>query len=130
MRPGGGIQFRGLLSLLVALLLLLGFVTVLPAAGTPEDGFPRNGDEIEVTGRLRRLGSEPFTELVVTPQGGPDWYIPRDRSEIFAGFLQRVITVRGRVSRRELVLADGQRIGVRYELLDAALVPERSPPGR
>jgi hypothetical protein len=80
------------------------------------------GQEVELTGRVRLVGSEPFPELILADGEDHLWYIARESRKILAGYEQRIVTVRGRVELREMVLADGRRLEDRRVLAELTLI--------
>jgi hypothetical protein len=83
----------------------------------------RTGALVEVTGRVRLVGSEPFPELVITDGDNHDWYIAREDRAALREFEQRTVTCRGVVSREEMTLANGKRLDDR-RVLSAVKVVE------
>jgi hypothetical protein len=81
-----------------------------------------SGQEVEVSGRVRLVGSEPFPDLVLTDQEEHTWYIdPADRKTI-AAYEQQTVTIRGTVELKEMVLANGKSLGSRRTLSGITLV--------
>lgn len=91
------------------------------------DGPVRNGDRVELAGRIRLLGSAPFPSMVLTGEDGVDWYL-EDPPRALRSYEQRIVRLRGRVELREMILANGRSLGVRRFLLDAAIAETRDPP--
>ncbi|MDR1785117.1 MAG: hypothetical protein LBR23_01440 [Spirochaetaceae bacterium] len=81
------------------------------------------GTLVEITGRVRLVGSEPFPELVITDGDNHDWYIAREDSAALRKFEQQTVTVRGLVYREEMILANGKRLEDRL-VLSAVVVVE------
>jgi hypothetical protein len=77
---------------------------------------------VEITGRVRLVGNEPFPELVLTGEDGRDWFIAEEDRAVLSAYEQRTVTVRGRVSLREMILANGQRLESRRILSGLTLV--------
>jgi hypothetical protein len=77
---------------------------------------------VELEGRVRLLGNEPFPDLVLTGPDGQDWYREDSRRGLFRSYEQRTVRVRGRVELTELTLANGRSLGFRRRLLDAELL--------
>jgi hypothetical protein len=83
---------------------------------------PPEGQLVELSGRVRLVGNEPFPELVLTGEDGHDWFIaPEDRG-VLSAYEQRTVTIRGRVALRELILANGQRLETRRILSEITLI--------
>lgn len=69
-----------------------------------------SGDKVTVTGRIRVVGNEPFTELVITDGEGRDWYVDEEERVALSGYEQKTIRVKGTVTRKEMILADGRKL--------------------
>jgi hypothetical protein len=82
----------------------------------------RDGEWVELEGRLRLMGNEPFPDLVLTGPDGRDWYLDDSQRERFRSYERQTVKVRGRVELRELTLANGRTLGLRYALVDAELL--------
>jgi hypothetical protein len=77
---------------------------------------------VELSGRVRLVGNEPFPELVLTGEDGRSWFIaPEDRA-VLSAYEQRTVTIRARVKLREMILANGQRLETRRILSGVTLV--------
>jgi hypothetical protein len=121
-------------ALTAALLCIAALVRALgqgePAGPPPErplsgEGIyenAREGQLVELEGRVRLVGSEPFPELVLTGEDGHNWFIaPEDRT-VLSAYEQRSVTIRGRVKLQEMILANGQRLETRRILSGVSLV--------
>jgi hypothetical protein len=86
----------------------------------------RTGQTVELSGRIRLVGSEPFPELVLSDAGDHDWYIAGESRNLVSGYEQRTVTVRGKVELKEMVLANGRSLGYRRVLSE--LVVLTKPP--
>jgi hypothetical protein len=76
---------------------------------------------VEVSGRVRLVGSGPDTELVITGKDR-EWHVsPRDRKKLMK-LQQQVVRVRGKESFVDLHFANGMSAGRRYILEDIRLV--------
>ncbi|MFP3089263.1 hypothetical protein LQZ21_02930 [Treponema sp. TIM-1] len=93
---------------------------VVSGEGLHDRALP--GQLLELTGRLSLRGSEPFPEPVLTDAEGYEWHIAREDRRILAGYEQRIVTVRGRLELREMILANGQNQGTRRILSGIVLV--------
>ena len=92
----------------------------LTGAGLYENAL--EGDLVELSGRVRLVGNEPFPELVLTGEDGHSWFIaPEDRA-VLSAYEQRIVTIRGRVKLQVLILANGQRLETRRILSGVTLV--------
>jgi len=81
--------------------------------------FPRgNSDKkntVRITGTVRLVGAEPFTQLVISNNEG-SWYITdADRSKL-KDYQYRTVTVEGVSSEIEMKFANGTPAGTRREL--------------
>jgi hypothetical protein len=83
---------------------------------------------VELEGRIRLLGSEPFPNLVLTGEDGQDWYLEGPARRALQPYEQRTIRVRGRVELREMVLANGRSLGIRRFLWEAERAEKQNPP--
>lgn len=90
----------------------------VPVPGAPVSG----GDWVELEGRLRLVGSEPFTELVLTGADGQDWYLEGPARRALQVYEQRSVRVRGKVELREMLLANGRSLGLRRVLSEITLL--------
>lgn len=93
-----------------------------PAQGSPPANLPRFLGEMTVSGTIRRVGNEPFSRLVISDTESRDWYIDYEEQEQLAGFEQRDASFRGRAFAQDMLLANGQKTGVRYFLRGIAPV--------
>jgi hypothetical protein len=77
---------------------------------------------IQVRGRVRLVGSMPLSSLVISDSDGQDWYVEgADRNRI-AGYEQQSITVEGQSEYRDIILANGEKIGVQRFLRDITVI--------
>jgi hypothetical protein len=93
----------------------------VPVVNGPR-GPVRGGDLVELEGRVRLLGSDPFPDLVLTSGDDEDWYLEGPSRRALQSYEQRIVRVRGRVELREMVLANGRSLGFRRFLADVELV--------
>jgi hypothetical protein len=78
-------------------------------------------ETVRVTGRVRLVGSGPYTELVISGPGG-EWHIePEDRDKLIK-LQQRVVTVEGARDSLELILPNKQQPGVWLVLRDITVI--------
>jgi hypothetical protein len=80
------------------------------------------GQILTVTGTVRLVGNEPFTELVVTDGAGNNWYVAEEGRSLLAPWQHRPVTVRGKVRMREMVLANGKALGTRRIIMAPELL--------
>jgi hypothetical protein len=76
---------------------------------------------VQVTGRVRLVGNEPFTELVITGENR-DWYIEKDEADKLNELQQRTVTVEGIQTVTTLYWAIGLPAGTRYSLKDIRII--------
>jgi hypothetical protein len=82
---------------------------------------------IRLRGRVRLVGSMPLPHLVVSDSAGQDWYVEGADKNSISGYEQQIVTVEGRAEYRDLILANGEKIGVRRLLRDiTVLEPEET----
>ncbi|ULQ60559.1 hypothetical protein K7I13_04520 [Brucepastera parasyntrophica] len=81
------------------------------------------GQVVEITGRIRLVGNEPFPQLVLTDMDSNDWFISDESRKLLAGYEQQTVSVRGRVELLEMKLANGSVVGTRRILADITVLP-------
>ncbi|MDR1363691.1 MAG: hypothetical protein LBJ35_06545 [Spirochaetaceae bacterium] len=88
-----------------------------PPASEMEDAeyIKNNGKRIKVSGTARLVGSMPFTEIVITSDG-VDWFIDKDEQDKFSGYEGKTVTVSGIARYNNLVLANGEKAGIKHTL--------------
>ncbi|MDR2027966.1 MAG: hypothetical protein LBP93_00360, partial [Treponema sp.] len=85
-----------------------------PSAETPAADLPAPpGEILTIRGRLRLVGNEPFTELVLSDGEGNDWFIEGSVRDSLIHRQQEFLTLRGEAAYQDLLLASGRRMGVR-----------------
>jgi len=95
---------------------LLCAAAVLPAWGNKE-----RTNIVRVTGTVRLVGNEPFTEIVISNSNNV-WYIPRDEKAKFADLQHRTVTVEGEETVTEIKFANGTSAGTRRELRNVRII--------
>jgi hypothetical protein len=80
------------------------------------------GQVLTVTGTVRLVGNEPFTELVLTDGAGNDWYVAEEGRSLLVPWQHRPVTVRGKVRLLEMVLANGRVLGKRRIIMAPELL--------
>jgi hypothetical protein len=93
----------------------------IPAPAQAEPPAPAD-TLVEVSGRVRLVGSEPFPELVLTDSEEQTWYISPDDRKTLSGYEQQIVTIRGTVKITDMVLANGKSLGSRKTLSGITLV--------
>ena len=106
-------------STVAAVVFALVFVSGVAASGVFDDGT----EAIDITGVVRRVGSEPLTNLVVTADG-VDYIIPDEAEAMFDAHLGKTVRVTGSVRREELETPDGSFMVVRRYLVDPVIVED------
>lgn len=69
-----------------------------------------------VSGILRRVGAEPFSELIITDADDTDWYIAVEDMELLDRLEHRRVVVTGTLRLRRMILADGRELSPRREM--------------
>jgi hypothetical protein len=77
-----------------------------------------------IRGRIRLGGNEPFTELVLSDEEGNDWFIEGPARDSLIHRQHEVLVLRGEAEYRDIILASGRRIGVRYILRNVTAAGE------
>jgi hypothetical protein len=93
---------------------------VVSGAGLYDRALP--GQILELTGRFMLRGNEPYPDLVLTDPEGHEWYIARENRRLLSGYEDRNVTVRGRLDIQEMILANGQNMGIRRTLSEIVLI--------
>jgi hypothetical protein len=103
----------------IALILLVFFIPIagLSAFGGRED----KPKPVEVTGRVRMVGSSPLSSLVLSGENR-EWHIEAGEQEKLMRFQQQTVTVKGREYYADLTFANGMSAGRRYYLKDIEIV--------
>jgi hypothetical protein len=98
------------------LILFLCLAAALPAGGAKE-----KAPVVQVTGRVRLVGSAPMPELVIT---GPDreWYVERKEEHKLHDLQQRTVTVEGEETVVQLKFANGMSAGERRTLKNIKVI--------
>ncbi|MDR2495237.1 MAG: hypothetical protein LBD24_08460 [Spirochaetaceae bacterium] len=86
-----------------------------------------SGQLVEITGRVRLVGSMPHPRLVITDESERDWYVVDEEKEKRAleGLDQQFVTVRARVELVEVILANNQVLGIRRIIREIAVIPDK-----
>ena len=113
-------------AVLAALVLCLAAVNGFTLGSKDASGSrAANQKKIEVQGRVRLVGTDLFSNLVITDEKGRDWYVDQKDRALLNKYEQRRVTVTGSAEYRDLKLANGKKVGVRHYLLDITLVEPR-----
>ena len=102
----------------ILLSLVLLYAAPIALEGMESSGQPR---EVEVTGRVRLVGTSRMPSLVITTEGR-EWYIDHDGWEKLFDLQQQVVTVRAWENYRDMFFANGHPAGRRYILSNITVV--------
>ena len=106
------------------LLFFLSLATVLPARGIIEgrrNAGQNSVNVIQVTGRVRLVGNEPVTELVIsTPE--KEWFVGSNDKEKLKDLQHRTVTVQGIETVVSLTFARGISAGERRTLENIKII--------
>ena len=87
--------------------------------------FARGGKEkanvVQVTGLIRMVGNEPFTELIISASDAI-WHIPKEERAKLQELQHRTVTVEGVETVIELKFASGLSAGQRRELRNIKVI--------
>jgi hypothetical protein len=95
---------------LLFIVLFLAGEHVMPLGSKESDS---KKETITVAGRVRLVGTALFSSVVVTDEEDQDWYVENEDREKLARFEQRQVTVTGEVEYQDIILANGEKVGVR-----------------
>lgn len=98
--------------------VLLALLTVIVAASLSACSTYKEGQKLTITGRLRLVGNEPFTHLVVTTTDNKDFYLPDQSRNEYRRLIGSQVTVDGTLSIKKLELADHSKTFTQYHLTD------------
>ena len=100
--------------------LLLCLALPLPAWGSREKSGSKD-TAVQVTGRVRMVGTGTFPELVITGEDR-EWYVTKDEEHKLRDLQQRTVTVEGREIVTELRFANGLSAGTRRTLSNIKII--------
>ena len=80
------------------------------------------GQIAQVSGKVRRVGNDPLTVLIITDSADRDWYLDEAGTSLLQSYEQRAIMVKGTVELKEMVLANGKKLGTRRILTDVTII--------
>jgi len=101
---------------IVFLLLFLCIAVALSAGGNKE-----KSTVVQVTGRVRLVGSSPLSEVVITGQDR-EWYIANEEMNKLKDLQQRIVTVEGSETVQTLTFASGLPAGERRTLRNIKII--------
>ena len=99
----------------------------LAAFGKKEEkstAAPETEKLVRVSGRIRLVGNEPFTELVITGADA-EWYIDQEDVPKLKNLQHSTVTVEGLETVKKLTFANGRSAGVRRTLRDIRIISVR-----
>jgi hypothetical protein len=88
----------------------------------------KNGSKpqnVEVSGRVRMVGSVPMVSLVITGESR-EWYIDSEEQEKFISLQHQVVTVRASEYYQDMVFANGRPAGRFYYLKNIVIISPKS----
>jgi hypothetical protein len=112
---------RGILLVLLALAI----AAELSACSTTY----KEGQKVTIIGRLRLVGNEPFTHLVVTTADDKDFYLPDQSRDGYRGFIGSQVSISGTFTEKTLELADHSKSLTQYHLIDITALRAAKPHG-
>ena len=90
-------------------------ILAVGAAALSAAGGKDKGELVEIRGRVRLIGNEPFTELVISADGKQYHIEEADQSKL-KEMQQKTVTIQGMVTEEELRFVNGRPAGVRRTL--------------
>ena len=104
-----------------AVLTLVVLSSALYALGRGEKALQR----VEVSGRVRLVGSSPITSLVITGENR-EWFVEPEERHKLMHLQQQTVTVRAKEYYQDRVFANGMSAGRHYYLKDITVIsPKR-----
>ncbi|MDR3356205.1 MAG: hypothetical protein LBO04_03350 [Spirochaetaceae bacterium] len=91
------------------------------------NGAAAQNRPVQVSGRVRLVGSSVFPELVISGENR-EWFISKDEQSKLFELQQRFVTVMGTESCVDLTFANGSQAGRRYTLENIRLISIDRPP--
>ncbi|MDR1430002.1 MAG: hypothetical protein LBI85_06900 [Spirochaetaceae bacterium] len=86
------------------------------------DMAERKQETLRIEGRVRLVGNMPFPGVVITDDRNNDWYVEDADRELVKDRQQEMVTVEGTPEYRDLVLANGEKIGVKRYLRNIRVI--------
>ena len=111
----------------ILLPLFLCIAALLSAGGkkevknAPEEKNVPAQSIVQVTGRVRLVGNDPFPELVITAQDR-EWYIDKEDVQKLKDLQQRTVTVEGTETVKTITYASGRSAGERRTLKNIRII--------
>jgi len=107
--------------LVLTTVFLLLIPALLPAFGGKEKAGPPPEPLVKLSGVVRLVGNEPFTELVVS-NSDDTWYIAREERDKLRDLQHQTVTLEGIETLIELKFANGMPVGQRRELRNIKVI--------
>ena len=101
--------------------IALGLLFICLAAALSALGNKEEDAVVQVTGRVRLVGSGPMPEIVISGQER-QWYVAKEDSEKLKQLQHRTVTVEGKETVAELKFASGRSAGTRRTLSDIKII--------
>lgn len=114
-----------ILSITVFFMLMNISAGDLLAFGQQDPEYP--GGTITVTGRVRLVGTALLPRMVISDAEDHDWYVENADRELLASMEQRQVTVQGKAEYQDIILANGEKAGVRRFLRNIKILSEPRP---
>lgn len=80
------------------------------------------GSKVLIHGRIRLIGNEPFSQLILTDDAGKDWYVSDDDRPRLRNLEQRRVSLTAEVEIKPMILANGKHMEDRRILKNIELV--------
>jgi len=104
--------------LLIGLFLV---ATALLSAGGDIEEPKEEVPVVQVTGVVRLVGNEPFTELIISAPNS-SWFVPKEERAKLNDLQHRIVTVEGEEVVKDMKFANGRSAGKRRELRNINII--------
>ena len=118
---GKGCAVNKIFRFSLLLFLLCCLAAVLPALGNKEKEPKETEPVVQITGRVRLVGTGTFPELVISGEE-KEWYVAGDERQKLMDLQHRIVTVEANETVRELKFAGGQSAGERRTLKNIRII--------
>jgi hypothetical protein len=98
-----------------------GLFLLCAAAALSAGGRKEKAVVIQITGRVRLVGSDLFSELVITSPDG-EWYIAKEEKNKLNDLQNRTVTIEGVETVTEMKFVNGLSAGKRRELKNIKII--------
>ena len=82
---------------------------------------PEEKRAVQISGRVRLVGHEPFPELVISGENG-EWYIAKEEEYKLRDLQQRTVEIEGEETVIALIFANGMSAGQRRTLTNIKII--------